>query len=70
MSSHPHSHDEDIPRFEPWLGVMASSFIPAAIGVYAHSFIAPLTVGTVALFLTSLFMLRRQTLRHRAEQQP
>ena len=58
------SHDEDIPRFEPWLAVMASSFIPIVIALNLHArFLAPLVVATVVLFLAGLMMLRRQTVR-------
>jgi hypothetical protein len=70
MSAHFHSHDDDIPRFEPWLGVMLSSFIPAVVGLYVHArFLGPLIVATVTLFLVSLWMLRRQTMRRAVEQQ-
>jgi len=58
------SHDEDIPRFEPWLAVMASSFVPIVIALNLHArFLAPLVVATVVLFLAGLMMLRRQTVR-------
>jgi hypothetical protein len=68
MSNHPHSHDDDVPRFEPWLGVMASSVVPVIVGLYVHSrYLVPLIVATVALFLFSLVMLRRQTVRRRLE---
>ena len=64
MSNHPHSHDAHIPRFEPWLGVMASSAVPAVITLFVHSrFLMPLIAATVVLFLASLLMLRRQTVR-------
>ena len=64
VSNHLHLHDEDVPRFEPWLGVMASSVVPVVIALYAHSrFLIPLIIATAVLFLTSLLMLRRQTVR-------
>lgn len=73
MSTHLDSHhsrdsyDEDIPRFEPWLAVMSSSFVPIAIALYLEGrFLAPLVVTTVGLFLSGLMMLRRQTVRRRA----
>ena len=70
MSNHLHSHDENSPRFEPWLGVMASSLVPAVAAVYLHSrFLLSLIVATVVLFLASLVMLRRQTVRRRLNQQ-
>jgi len=68
MSNHQQAHDDDIPRFEPWLGVMASSLIPAVIALYASRFLIPSIVATVALFLTGLLMLRRQRVR-RLEQE-
>ena len=62
MSEYENSH-EDIPRFEPWLGVMLSAVVPALGTVYAPSaFLVPLIVATAALFVGSLIMLRRQTL--------
>ena len=67
-----HDHD-DIPRFEPWLGVMAGSLVPAAVALLLpHSFAIPLIVCTVLLFATSLVMLaissrRRAGERHRTE---
>lgn len=63
-----HPHDEDIPRFDPWLGVMASSLIPVIVALYVHSrFSVPLIIATVVLFIASLVMLRRQTLRQRRD---
>lgn len=68
MSNHPQSHDDDVPRFEPWLGVMASSVVPVVVALYVHSrYLVPLIVATVVLFLFSLVMLRRQTVRRRLE---
>ena len=61
MSNHQHADDDDIPRFEPWLGVTASSLIPAVIALYASRVLIPSIVATVALFLTGMLMLRRQT---------
>jgi hypothetical protein len=66
---HPHTHDEEIPRFEPWLAVMASSLVPPVVALYLRGrFFLPLVVLTVVLFLASLVMLRRQTVRRRVEQ--
>jgi hypothetical protein len=66
MSNHPNSHDDGIPRFEPWLAVMAASIVPVVIALCVHSrFLMPLIVTTVALFLASLLMLRHQTVRRR-----
>ena len=69
MSNHQRADDDDIPRFEPWLGVTASSLIPAVIALYASRVLIPSIVATVALFLTGMLMLRRQTVRRRLEQQ-
>jgi len=64
------SHEEDIPRLEPWLWVLASSVIPVVLALYAHSgFVIPSIVATVALFLTGLAMLRRDTVRRRREEE-
>ncbi|HWH50652.1 MAG TPA: hypothetical protein VN651_03850 [Gemmatimonadaceae bacterium] len=64
MSVHEHPHDGDNPRFEPWLGVMASSFLPVVIALYADmNFMIPLFTAAAVLFLASLVMLRRQTVR-------
>lgn len=63
-------HDDDIPRFEPWLGVMASSVVPVMIALYVHSrLFMPLVVAAVVLFLVSVVMLRRQTVRRRRDRQ-
>jgi hypothetical protein len=60
--------DNDIPRFEPWLGVMVSSLLPAMVALFLPSQIAVLFIGaTVGLFVAGLVMLRRQTLRRRLE---
>lgn len=62
--------DNDIPRFEPWLGVMASSLLPALIALFLPSQIAVLFIGaTVGLFVAGAVMLRRQTLRRRLDRQ-
>jgi hypothetical protein len=61
MPENEHLH-EDIPRFEPWLGVMLGAVVPALGTVYAPSrFLIPLIIATVTLFVASLVMLRRQT---------
>lgn len=66
MSTHEHSHDDTMPRLEPWLGVMASSIVPVVLALYVHDrFSMPLVGTTVGLFLASLVMLRRQVMRHR-----
>lgn len=66
MSNHETLKDDAIPRFEPWLGVMASSFVPAAAAIFVPpSVLVPLIALTVLLFATSLVMLRRQSTRQR-----
>ena len=66
MSEYEKSH-EDIPRFEPWLGVMAAAFVPAVGTLYLPShYLPPLIVVTVALFIAGLAMLRRQTNQKRS----
>lgn len=68
MSAYPDVHDDGIPRFEPWLRVMASAFIPVFLALFVHSrFQLPLIVATAALFLAGLVMLRRQTIQRRVD---
>ena len=68
MSQYQNPHDEDIPRYEPWLGVMASSFIPVTIVLYLGGrFLVPLISASALLFAASLVMLRRQNIRQRTE---
>jgi len=70
MSTHEHSHDDTMPRLEPWLGVMASSIVPVVLALYVHArFSVPLVGTTVVLFVASLVMLRRQVVRHRRVRQ-
>jgi hypothetical protein len=68
MSQYQNPHDEDIPRYEPWLGVMAASFVPVTVLLFLHGrFAGPLISASVILFVASLVMLRRQTSRKRTE---
>ena len=72
MSEYKNSHyqngDDDGPRSESWLGVMASSIVPLVIAANVHGrYLLPLVVVTVALFLAGIVMLRRQTTRRRTE---
>ena len=72
MSEYKNSHyqngDDDGPRSEPWLGVMASSIVPLVVAANVHGrYLLPLVVVTVALFLAGIVMLRRQTTRRRTE---
>jgi len=65
MSNH-ETLNSDVPRFEPWLGVMGSSFVPAAASVFVPStFLVPLIILTTLLFGASLAMLWRQSIRQR-----
>jgi len=65
VTEYENSHD-DTPRFEPWLAVLASSVIPEFVALYLPpQFFVPAILTTVALFVTGLVMLRRQTLRRR-----
>lgn len=52
-------HD-DVPRYEPWLGVMSASFVTVIAALFLPSLLVPLLVLTAILFVTSLVMLRRQ----------
>jgi hypothetical protein len=70
MSNQQHHH-EDVPRFEPWLRVMFASLFPAAAASYAPpSFLVPLLVVTVGLFVGGLIMLRRQSMQRRRQPRP
>jgi hypothetical protein len=67
-NSHYQNGDDDGPRSEPWLGVMASSIVPLVIAANVHGrYLVPLVVVTVVLFLAGLVMLRLQTMRRRRE---
>ncbi len=62
------SHDEDIPRFEPWLGVLFASLLPVIVALFVpHAFAVPLIVMTVLLFVAGLVMLRVQSQRRARE---
>lgn len=62
--------DQDIPRFDPWLRVLASSVIPVVLALYVHHrFLIPAVVAAVVLFLAGLVMLRRDTVRRRLKAQ-
>jgi uncharacterized membrane protein YjjP (DUF1212 family) len=68
MSQYQNPHDEDIPRYEPWLGMMGASFVPVTLLLFLHGqFAGPLIGASVILFAGSLLMLRRQTTQRRAE---
>ena len=68
MSKYQASHDEDIPRFEPWLGVLFASLVPVILALFVpHAFAVPLIAITVLLFVAGLVMLRLQSRRHTRE---
>lgn len=64
---HQHSHhEEDVPRFEPWLGVMASSLLPVSAALFLPSLMVPLIAMTVLLFAGGVVMFRAHSMRVRA----
>ena len=68
MSEYQNTHDDDVPRFEPWLGMIAGSVLPLGAAVYLPSAFPVLMVLTVLLFVSGLIMLRLQTVRRAREQ--
>jgi len=60
---HVENHSDDIPRFEPWLGVMMTSVVPVAASMYLPRVLVPLLALSAALFAAGLIMLRVQTSR-------
>jgi len=60
---HVENHSDDIPRFEPWLGVMMTSVVPVAASMYLPRVLVPLLALSAALFAAGLIMLRLQTSR-------
>jgi hypothetical protein len=70
MSNHEKFHDDDGPRFEPWLGMIAGSVLPVAAAFYLpKSFFWPLIAATVLLFAAGLVMLKVQTARRTRERE-
>jgi hypothetical protein len=68
MSQYQNPHDEDIPRYEPWLGVMGASFVPVTVLLFLHGrFAGPLISASAILFVASLVMLRRQSIRRQGQ---
>lgn len=65
VSQNQHSHSsDDIPRFEAWLGVLATSLLPAGAALFLpHAFAIPLIACTVLLFTVGLVMLSVQSRR-------
>lgn len=70
MSEYRDTHEDDIPRFEPWLGMIASSALPMGAAIYFPNAFPLLMVATVLLFVGGLIMLRVQTARRAREQNP
>ena len=68
MSEYQNTHDDDVPRFEPWLGMIAGSVLPLGAAVYLPSAFPVLMILTVLLFVSGLIMLRLQTVRRAREQ--
>ena len=69
MSEYQNTHYNDDPRFEPWLGVIASSVLPLVAGfLFPAALGASVVVLSVLLFVTGLIMLRLQTIRRAREQ--
>jgi hypothetical protein len=62
MSTHDSEHERtNEPRFEPWLAVTGSSVLPASIALASPpQLFVPLCAASAFLFVTGLFMLRRQ----------
>lgn len=68
MSEYQNTHDDDVPRFEPWLGMIAGSVLPLGAAVYFPKAFPLLMVATVLLFVGGLVMLRVQGIRRTREQ--
>ena len=69
MSDYQNPHDDN-PRFEPWLGAIASSFLPWGAAFYLpKAFVVPLAIVSGLLFAAGLVMLRIQTVREKRERQ-
>jgi hypothetical protein len=68
MSDYENPHDDDSPRFEPWLATIVSSFLPVAAAFYLPKDLSALLLtATVVLFAAGLIMLRVQTARRARE---
>jgi hypothetical protein len=53
--------DVQVPRYEPWLGVAASSFVPIGVMfILPSSFVWPMIGLAGLVLLTSIVMLIRQ----------
>ena len=68
MSNYENPHDDDTPRFEPWLATIACSFLPVAAAFYVpKAYSALLLTTTAVLFGAGLIMLKVQTTRRSRE---
>jgi hypothetical protein len=72
MSSRHWDHEHDgVPRSERWLGVTASSVIPASVALLAPSqLFIPLCVSSAFLFVAGLVILIRQESRRPRTSEP
>ena len=68
MSVYRDTHEDDVPRFEPWLGMIAGSVLTMCAAVYLPKAFPLLMVATVLLFVGGLIMLRVQSVRRAREQ--
>ncbi len=59
--------NDDVPRFEPWLGVLVASLVPVAVGIAVPSIFIPSAITTGVLFVTSLVMLKVQSAKRPTE---
>ena len=63
MSEYQNTHDDGIPRFEPWLGMIAGAVLPLGAAFFFPKAFPLLLVITVLLFVGGLIMLRVQSVR-------
>lgn len=61
MSDEFSRHDnDDVPRFEPWVGVLFASLFPVCAGIAWPALFIPLSVASGVLFVVSMVMLKMQ----------
>ena len=59
---------EDIPHYQPWLGVTSAAFIPCILLFFLpHAFLIPMIVLALALMGIGMTMLVRQETRARTK---
>jgi hypothetical protein len=65
-------HDDDIPRMEPWLGMVMASFLPVLIAfLVPRTYMAALLVASGVLFVAAMVMLiGQQGRKRRRDSQP